>query len=144
MSEDGASPFDAIAPLGAANTAPTDTQMSLRALSSDASQEVIASGNLSTAMEGAMSGILKMPGAQTEALSFKDQLVGTTGDDVSRAKTDMVSDATSPGTTSPVQDGQEALAARYEKLYTDMTVFQVAWSIARRVQQDTSQLLRGQ
>ena len=146
MSDTTHSPLDAIEPLGSAGATPSPVQnyMSLQELSADAAQNVMAADNLSTAMEGAMSGILTMPGAQVETLSFKDSLTGATGDEVTRAKTDLVSDTADATGANPAQDGQDALAARYEKLYTDMTVFQVAWSIARRVQQDTSQLLRGQ
>lgn len=144
MSDGTPSSIDALEPLGSAGAQPTPTQMDLRALSAEAAQDAIAAGNLSSAMDGAMADMLTMPGAQVDTVSFKDAMTGTQGDDVTRAKTDLVSDGADGAAANPSQDGQDALAARYEKLYTDMTVFQVAWSIARRVQQDTSQLLRGQ
>ncbi|MEM7526954.1 MAG: hypothetical protein AAF416_04660 [Pseudomonadota bacterium] len=103
-------------------------------------QDVIAADNLNFAAESAMSGILTLPGAALDMTTVKDELTGGAGDDVSRAKTELLAN---PEVESD-QNGQDALMARYEKLYSEMTVFQVAWSIARRLQQDTSQLLRGQ
>ena len=42
------------------------------------------------------------------------------------------------------QDSSAALEARVKELYLGLTNYQVAWKIAQRMQQDTSQLLRGQ
>jgi hypothetical protein len=116
----------------------------LSTLASEGIQEVIAAGNLSVALEGAMSGVLTMPGTGGEVLSFKDHLMGAPSDEITREKVGMMSGESGATPADQKQEQQDALLARYEQLYTDMTVFQVAWSIARRVQQDTSQLLRGQ
>ncbi len=143
MGEGTFTPSDAIEPIGSANQAGAG-QANLTDLASDAAKEVIAAGNLSDAMEGAMSGILEMPGRDVETLNFKDTLTGAADDNVTREKTGLMSESAADGKAESAEDSLEPLMARYEKLYADMTVFQVAWSIARRVQQDTSQLLRGQ
>lgn len=119
-------------------------RMDLTEMAAAASQEAIAAGNLSSVMETAMSGIVEMPGAGVDAVALKEDLAGGTGGDVTREKGEMLSDPAAEGGSSTTENGQNALMARYEKLYAEMTVFQVAWSIARRVQQDTAQLLRGQ
>ncbi|WP_028957531.1 hypothetical protein [Sulfitobacter sp. 20_GPM-1509m] len=41
-------------------------------------------------------------------------------------------------------DSSEVLEERVRSLYFELTNYQVAWKIAQRMQQDTSQLLRGQ
>ena len=61
----------------------------------------------------------------------------------------VVSDVARPGAqpkTAPAdqQDSSAALEARVKELYLGLTNYQVAWKIAQRMQQDTSQLLRGQ
>lgn len=119
-------------------------QVDLAGLAAGSSAEAIAAGNLSTAMEGTMSGITKMPGGGAETTTFKSNVTGDAPGEVSQEKIGMVSDTKAEGGSDTAQDQMAPLMERYEKLYTDMTVFQVAWSIARRVQQDTSQLLRGQ
>jgi hypothetical protein len=140
MSETETTGIEAIGPLAGQGNA----QMNVNALTAETAQEVIAAGNLSFAMEDAMSGVLTMPGIGVDTLTYKDRLTGAPSDEVTREKVGLMSDSQNSAQPSGGQTEQDALMARYEKLYTDMTVFQVAWSIARRVQQDTTQLLRGQ
>ncbi len=68
-------------------------------------------------------------------------------DEVIRSeKMSMLSDVERPGAEpKPVetQDVQQQTEDRLRSLYVDLTNYQIAWKIAQRVQQDTSQLLRG-
>ena len=119
----------------------------LAGMTEEAGQDMLTDGNLSRAIETALSSATSGPGTAPEASAFRAEVSGGAAGEVGRAKADVVSDvnggagpdAASDATPSP----QDDLMARYERLYTDMTTFQVAWSIARRTQQDTAQLLRG-
>lgn len=70
---------------------------------------------------------------------------GTVGDE----KMQVISSVERPGAPartdgSEQADKGEALEERVRSLYFELTNYQVAWKIAQRMQQDTSQLLRGQ
>lgn len=65
---------------------------------------------------------------------------------VGAERSELISDVVRPGmTTDAAKDGdqQSNLETQVKELYVDLTNYNIAWKIAQRLQQDTSQLLRG-
>lgn len=102
------------------------------------------------AMEEAFSIALRTPGGLTAApTSEAEKLSGPIGE-VGVEKNEIAT-----GDTSNITDGKknadgtidtglkDSLEQRAIALYGEMTHYTVAWGLARRTQQDTSQLLRG-
>ncbi|MEM7709639.1 MAG: hypothetical protein AAF264_02575 [Pseudomonadota bacterium] len=106
-------------------------------------QDVVAAGNMSTALEGVMANLSwkNQPGGGM--ISLRDEVSGMTGE-VGHEKVGMVTEMGASPAPQSTEDRQGQMIDRINDLYSDMTVYQVAWSVARRLQQDTSQLPRGQ
>lgn len=106
-------------------------------------QEAQSISNMSDALQTAVSKVSVAPGSNASGQDLRGEL---TGGVVGEAKLDVMSDVTRPGVTpheAPPQDQTAEIEQRFQKLYLELTNFQVAWAIARRTQQDISQLLRG-
>lgn len=109
-------------------------------------QDAVVGNNTSTALSKAMRGLTTLSWrskSEDVMTSLRDE-VGGVGGEVGLEKAGMVSDVRSDSVTDTPEGSRQQLVDRINTLYTDMTVFQVSWSIARRLQQDTNQLLRGQ
>ncbi|MFQ6550995.1 hypothetical protein AAD018_001450 [Aestuariibius insulae] len=128
---------------GASKSDPSATQTQLADLTREASREAKSIGHLNSAMELAASKVAVPPGTEASNQNLMDELrQGSVGE----VKNEMMSDVTRPGTPSKeATPGEETaeIEDRFQKLYLELTNFQVAWAIARRTQQDVSQLLRG-
>ncbi|WP_373635618.1 hypothetical protein [Yoonia sp. SS1-5] len=82
-------------------------------------------------------------GSESPSRVFRSEEAGSLTD----AKKEFISDATGPGAEraskkAEVDRQAEALTDRARQLYSDMTVYHVAWGIAMRVQKDISHLLK--
>lgn len=86
--------------------------------------------------------------------SFGDQLGASrlaltenSAGQVGSEKLVLVSSVQRPGATprgeAPVESSMDQMEARVTAMYADLTNYQVAWKIAQRIQQDTSQLMKG-
>lgn len=80
------------------------------------------------------------------AASRADLVQGVSGT-VGSEKLDLVSGVARPGAvprpTPPEAAPMAQLEQRVMDMYADLTNYQIAWKIAQRIQQDTSQLLKG-
>lgn len=112
-------------------------------MSNQQNLESISSGHVSRMLETAMSSVTDGPGVQSSTDQIAAELSGDASGTVEREKSEMMGGSSGDGSEAPEDTAKAELVERYEKLYGEMTTFQVAWSIARRVQQDTAQLLRG-
>ena len=79
----------------------------------------------------------------TSRLALTDHSAGQVGSE----KLNLVSSVQRPGAAprgeTPVESSMDQMEARVTAMYADLTNYQVAWKIAQRIQQDTSQLMKG-
>lgn len=79
---------------------------------------------------------------------LRSEVDGNATAEMRRTKAEVLSDVSRPGAeTREVNDSTEArmdaLVDRTNQLYRDISIHQVAWGVATRMQKDISQLLRG-
>ena len=101
---------------------------------------------LSEAVDDGLSRALQLPGEQASTVTAREDLQSGSAGDVGAEKNDFLSDVAAEGVSTAddaESDALEPLQDRLVSLYTEMTNWQVAWSIAQRTQQDTSHLLKG-
>jgi len=81
------------------------------------------------------------------------ELTASSGNPVAEAKSDLMSTIARPGTETgvgpssaaePAEDPMEKVTERIKGLYVELTEYHVAWKVGHKVQQDISQILRGQ
>lgn len=102
---------------------------------------------MSSSLEGAVQRAIAAPGEDIHTTSLSYEMTGPGTGDVGKAKADIMSDIQREGVSAPAatEDAPvDKIAERYKALYTEMTNWQVAWSVAQRTQTDTNHLLRGQ
>lgn len=112
-----------------------------------AAQEVQAS-NFSRLAEDAIKSALNGPGAIDAQPSEFEMLRSNANGAVGDERRAVMSDVQRPGVESAEQgvdsdDQFGSVIDRTRELYSDLTIYNVAWGIATRMQKDISQLLRG-
>ncbi len=110
---------------------------------SEAERVNLMSSNFEDAVDLAVSS----PIGTAHTTSVKESITGSGAGEVGEAKLDIMSDIPRDGVNTPDSSDDAAtdnLIERFNTLYSEMTNWQVAWSVAQRTQTDTNQLLRGQ
>jgi len=144
-------PIDATGALGSG----TQRQFDLPHVTIEAQQQSSAqpSNALNKIAESAVEKIFKTSQQGTEGSAGRARLSDGSNGQVGSEKRAMQSSVSRPGSDdmsaskgtelSANDERMDALTDRAISLYSDMTVFNIAWGIATRTQRDISQLLRG-
>lgn len=137
-----------VTPIGTGDQGDTATQqMSLDSLMKESAVEEVQSSNFSKMAEEALGAALSQPDSLKTQDSLRESMMSPLGGAVGDEKRDVLSDVSRPGTdprdnVDPKED-QRFLIDRTRDLYSDLTIYNVAWGVAMRMQKDISQLLRG-
>lgn len=136
-----------IAPIGGAD--PADLQqrsMTLDSLTDEARVSETQASNFAKMVDGGLGAALSNPDSFSPGDTMRATIASPTGGAVGDEKEGMVSGIDRPGVENTAETSEQVhdnLIDRSRVLYTDLTVYNVAWSVAMRVQKDISQLLRG-
>lgn len=98
------------------------------------------------AFDSALGSALTAPGAAAPAAAARDTVAGAAGE-VEEIKAALVSDVEREGVASEDEDAKndlDGITEQVKSLYTEMTTWQIAWSMAQQTQKDANHLLRGQ
>lgn len=101
---------------------------------------------VSNSFDHAVSRAMHLPGGAPKVVEERINMTGMDIGEVAAQKSSVVSDVSRDNTADmekPIDDELDPIAARFRSLYSEMTNWQVAWSIAQRTQQDVNQLLKG-
>lgn len=137
-----------VEPIGTAVGPVATVQMNLDEAVGRSQLQVEQHSQFESLIGRAVSTAIERPSTPSSLESERAALVG----DVERSNGDekfsVMSDVARTGTSAPEKEpnataAADALEARIKTLYFDLTNYQVAWKIAQRIQQDTSQLMRG-
>lgn len=126
------------------------TCMTLDEAMGQARSEAAQQSNFADIASRAVGQATTRPAVQNDFMQAeRDALSGPGSGAVGDAKQQVLSDVERPGAAKRDDnvdgaDQGEQLEDRVRSLYLELTNYQVAWKIAQRIQQDTSQLLRGQ
>jgi hypothetical protein len=99
-------------------------------------------------LHGAIETAASRPSFGDEIGQQRSGLTEGTSGRVGAEKLDFVSSVERPGATpraeAPEASSSDHLEERMMSMYSDLTNYQIAWKIAQRIQQDVSQLMKGQ
>ena len=139
---------DEIVGVGAEGGIPVaEQQTTLNNIMQNSAVEEVQSSNFSRLAEEALGAALDHPDSLGAQNGLRDTMVAPFGGAVGNEKRDVASDVSRPGvepTANPdPESDQKFLIDRTRTLYSDLTIYNVAWGVAMRMQKDISQLLRG-
>jgi len=138
-----------ISPIGSAGSTelPQRQTFELDALTEKTAIAETQSSNFSKLAREALGSALSNPDDLSPNDSIRAGITSPTGGAVGNEKSEIVSEIDRPGAENSSaqnsEDVHDQIIDRSRVLYTDLTVYNVAWSVAMRVQKDVSQLLRG-
>ena len=98
------------------------------------------------AFDAALGSALVPPGAAAPTTAARDAVSGAAGE-VGEIKAALLSGVEREGTASAEEGASSSLdgiTEQFKALYTEMTTWQIAWSMAQQTQKDVNHLLRGQ
>ncbi len=120
-------------------------QVRLDAIVSDQEMNAHKSEAVSHSVDRALSKALHLPGAAPEVTAAREEVLNGGKARLEKAAILTEIDPSALSTEQAEMDKQmDVIVDRVKKLYGELTTWQVAWGISHRVQQDTSQLLKGQ
>ncbi|KAB7613616.1 hypothetical protein F9L33_09555 [Amylibacter sp. SFDW26] len=140
---------DSVSSVGASSgAANSGSEYDLQQLTKQSYEEESRASSFSHMAQEALSKALDKQSNMDPMKDNREGLVGAATGDVGHEKSSVLSDVAREGTRvenaeEASQKKMDAVIDRTQQLYGDITVYNIAWGVAMRMQKDISQLLRG-